>query len=637
MTDVDFFSQVISLTSQISTNLTTASSPIRKTVKLTATIPLNLGYVEEDSFSLDLSGLAVDKAYHDALLMLFKNQLVDLEEAYQIEYDKAVTVMRQENLYEEAHDEAFRGLLTRLFATDSQRVWHVILEEVRRAPLAIARQSKPVSTGAGCLVFSDGETHKVGRGHDSDAVRILEQAFEHTPNITQAEKFQLAEATGLQPKQVTIWFQNRRNRKGKKGSKLAITSQSDSDPLSFKNGSPPPSPMRDFTLSEKKRKSYGALGRASLDSSSYDSDSPSSLPKKPRLPSAESEVSDGSASSYEHHAAFTCWSTPSSHSNSSSLDLSGMSDFDSPRKPRNVFDYMKPRTLNVKAITSMPKLTIPAPQQHASTNATLGQRSPFLCDIATSKVATGANLDFSGLYFNLDSVADDQSFRESVQRVLSNMSGYEADISRNVSSSSWSSQQTTTDDDGWEDVDDSIASHVNGGWQVQISSGPTQVDAMPSQEAPQTTLLPRAQSAPLDQTNNGLNTGSDNAHSQPSLFGDDSFDLSQFFQSTSVPTHMPSIMTFPQQHGLFEVPLPQVHTQELGEIEKPLDMDLDDIQSILDSNIFASSLPSSQQSNGGIAPQNSSAQGCNAGTGAEMGEGVFQMNFDLDSNSFGYV
>ena len=33
----------------------------------------------------------------------------------------------------------------------------------------------------------------------------LEQAFNHSPNITQAEKYQLAEVTGLKPKQVTIW------------------------------------------------------------------------------------------------------------------------------------------------------------------------------------------------------------------------------------------------------------------------------------------------------------------------------------------------------------------------------------------------------------------------------------------------
>lgn len=43
------------------------------------------------------------------------------------------------------------------------------------------------------------------RGHSARAIAILEMAFEHAPNITQAEKYKLAEATGLQPRQVTIW------------------------------------------------------------------------------------------------------------------------------------------------------------------------------------------------------------------------------------------------------------------------------------------------------------------------------------------------------------------------------------------------------------------------------------------------
>ncbi|PWN52190.1 hypothetical protein IE53DRAFT_378341 [Violaceomyces palustris] len=60
-----------------------------------------------------------------------------------------------------------------------------------------------------------------GRGHRSTAIAILEKAFEHTPNITQAEKYKLAEATGLLPRQVTIWFQNRRNRKAAKSKNAA--------------------------------------------------------------------------------------------------------------------------------------------------------------------------------------------------------------------------------------------------------------------------------------------------------------------------------------------------------------------------------------------------------------------------------
>lgn len=43
------------------------------------------------------------------------------------------------------------------------------------------------------------------RGHRPAAVMILERAYAHAQNITQAEKRKLAELTGLQPRQVVIW------------------------------------------------------------------------------------------------------------------------------------------------------------------------------------------------------------------------------------------------------------------------------------------------------------------------------------------------------------------------------------------------------------------------------------------------
>jgi hypothetical protein len=43
------------------------------------------------------------------------------------------------------------------------------------------------------------------RSHRSAAVAILEKAFEHAQAITIAEKQRLAAATGLEPRQVTIW------------------------------------------------------------------------------------------------------------------------------------------------------------------------------------------------------------------------------------------------------------------------------------------------------------------------------------------------------------------------------------------------------------------------------------------------
>ncbi|CAD6935455.1 unnamed protein product [Tilletia controversa] len=51
------------------------------------------------------------------------------------------------------------------------------------------------------------------RKHPPQALRILELAFERTSNITHAEKNRIARAIGLTPRQVTVWFQNRRNRR----------------------------------------------------------------------------------------------------------------------------------------------------------------------------------------------------------------------------------------------------------------------------------------------------------------------------------------------------------------------------------------------------------------------------------------
>ncbi|KAE8260489.1 hypothetical protein A4X13_0g300 [Tilletia indica] len=62
--------------------------------------------------------------------------------------------------------------------------------------------------------------------HPPQALAILERAFERTNNITHAEKNRIAKAIGLTPRQVTVWFQNRRNRR--KISKQVATPASES-------------------------------------------------------------------------------------------------------------------------------------------------------------------------------------------------------------------------------------------------------------------------------------------------------------------------------------------------------------------------------------------------------------------------
>ncbi|CAO1634119.1 unnamed protein product [Sympodiomycopsis kandeliae] len=51
------------------------------------------------------------------------------------------------------------------------------------------------------------------RGHSPQARAILERAYFYSKNVTRAETRCLAEATGLQPRQIVVWYQNRRNRK----------------------------------------------------------------------------------------------------------------------------------------------------------------------------------------------------------------------------------------------------------------------------------------------------------------------------------------------------------------------------------------------------------------------------------------
>lgn len=56
-----------------------------------------------------------------------------------------------------------------------------------------------------------------GAGHSKTAVTILEYAYSQSQNISQAEKNRLAELTGLQPRQVTIWVSTKEDREGDKG------------------------------------------------------------------------------------------------------------------------------------------------------------------------------------------------------------------------------------------------------------------------------------------------------------------------------------------------------------------------------------------------------------------------------------
>lgn len=201
MTDLEYFSEILSLTSQIRTMLPPLPRISQTAPRTIRFLPLNLECPSQQALSRELSSYGVNVFYHEALIKLFLGHLNELHRGCEAQYERLFEIWQQENLYEETYDQAFRHLLNRLFSIRSRKMWYMLLKEASKYT---QRGSSPPGPHDD-IASHEGAPLKTGRGHDSEAVRILEQAFKHSPNITPAEKFRLSEVTGLKPKQVTIW------------------------------------------------------------------------------------------------------------------------------------------------------------------------------------------------------------------------------------------------------------------------------------------------------------------------------------------------------------------------------------------------------------------------------------------------
>lgn len=427
-------------------------------------------------------------------------------------------------------------------------------------------------------------------------------------------------------------FQNRRNRKGKKGLALKHAVQSPNDHSPPKKGTPPPSsPTCDFTLSEKKRKSYGALGRASSDYVDSDSDSPTSFLKKPRVLSSCSEDSGGSVSSIDQIMEFTPWSTPSSRSTSSSSVSSSQSDlFDSPRKPHNLFDYIKPKHEG-KANASMPALAVSTPQKMVNQGLAPAQQSPFTSNLPGDTTFRDGGLSLDDLHFTMGE-AFDKELKESVQRVL-NTPGFDTGSCRSMSSSWWASEQTTMDDDGWVDegeFDTSFDGHHAMPVEVVAHGQPTVMH--PAFQSVNTAWLGQAPSQAAHSQSVAAHEADSEAETfRTSFLDDESLDLVGLIEPSEARTHLPASSPFPSQQ---QQPLGMENSD--ANLPLPfadLDLEMTELQSFLDTDLFASCLPNSQQSN--------SAAGSGSSDGTQQGsvssDAQFFMNFDMSSNAFSLV
>lgn len=206
MSGLQALSQVHLLVSQICEKLEVSTTRgVDEFVPVSAT-PLSLSRVTFNESIEDLSRFGLAHEVAQALVHLYEEKLIILGRSYREEYIKVITTLSRSDNCHAAFHQDFRGLLERGFALQARKIWETVLKEVEKSVSSGADASR--ATG-----HTQHESHEPQtsnrlnppRGHHAEAVQILEQAFVHTPNITQAEKYRLAEVTGLQPKQVTIW------------------------------------------------------------------------------------------------------------------------------------------------------------------------------------------------------------------------------------------------------------------------------------------------------------------------------------------------------------------------------------------------------------------------------------------------
>lgn len=170
-------------------------------------LPLSLESPGPESLSAEFSTNTAGPELHRLVTSLFEDKVAQLQQIYQEAFRRAVVALQECDQLDEAYHQSFRNLLARRYSLQIEEIWQSILQALstihwrRTVALDVSSSFQAALCDQGDAAYAS----KGSRGHDSNAVQILERAFCHTPNITQAEKYRLAEVTGLKPKQVTIW------------------------------------------------------------------------------------------------------------------------------------------------------------------------------------------------------------------------------------------------------------------------------------------------------------------------------------------------------------------------------------------------------------------------------------------------
>lgn len=192
---------------EVQQTLPKASSQLMQPTPHTHVNALELSSLTEQLCLSGNSEFGLDDDSKATIMRLYKRQVGELRRNYHQIYSEAVHSLKQIGRQDESFLEAFRVSVQKRFTLHCRSMWEAVSTEVKSFCIEDAKSGQ-ASEGSGhkhTSSYNPEKGAKYNRGHDTDAVRILEQAFQQTQNITQAEKYRLAEVTGLHPKQVTIW------------------------------------------------------------------------------------------------------------------------------------------------------------------------------------------------------------------------------------------------------------------------------------------------------------------------------------------------------------------------------------------------------------------------------------------------
>nr|WJN24831.1 homeodomain transcription factor bW [Farysia itapuensis] len=263
-------------------------------------IELVLPQRSTDALESAMANQGVSNSAKLSVLAIYKAKYSQLEATVVRTYRSAMKTLVNCEGGAESYQRKFQSRLTQVFKDAVSRMQSEIIRAIAES------QDRCRGYVDSENLFSQSEDHDTSsrRGHDSIAVQILERAYAHTPNITQAEKYKLAEATGLQPRQVTIWFQNQRNRKSKKQTKVEPEPEQEASATDSTNG--------------KRKPAYGhylGLG-VPADVSDGESAVSSCASKRRRTIRLASDESNGSTGTLDSFSSHNDWSASSSSGSS---------------------------------------------------------------------------------------------------------------------------------------------------------------------------------------------------------------------------------------------------------------------------------------------------------------------------------